>query len=725
MSWSLTKYYNIFYQGVRPKITVGSCSAPQDDHKKVVADNLLVCRCSVCCIKKSNINAKEKKKILEELNKIKDYIDKNTEKKEFHWLAQHLTSPNNTLKGCEINIPEYVFFNNGKPEFVLKKDKDGFLNVITQEDKLQFYKIRRTLHNVIRARKRGLTVEELGENSKLDILSKDPSFEVDHKMANLNLDSSPKKSSSKMSEFGFSPKSILKASSEPPELNKDSAIIRFLDGKTKIVGDVELAEKFSQSSNINYWKTVRSINTLVKSKIGIGTPIFINYIIPYEKLGSEINYDFREFDDEIDYKKHPNYGLPLDKYCLKQCLKICYYLQKIFLYEIIKMDCAFAMGENEVCLYYVSDIHIREMKEAQPFWMKEKSESKYLDTYHHIEGENRDFIDMYYQKEPQDLYPKNGKEVTPYEALKAVMYKEFEVIKESNGIDDIVNYPFFCQEDEKDNDEALKELRPGRKHKVMRDFLVKNKDFRRFKKRGKTAHNRRKKSNCKKVPQKKAQNQLLQINSFQNCSNIYEQMISDQNSIRCSNRSIYNPEYLKKIHSNYQKKRVGPFELRKLSALLKKQQHHTTADFKKELLSQSSARSLERRLVNTSNRSIGRSRRIHQEASSYSRFLHNFTDLSSQRGKDQQTTNNLKILVGKMSAPRSGPSRNRVHRLRETDNIRTRHDSTQGCQEKYINITEFRSDFHKKMFKSKQVSIKEARAGKILTTHSSADYTYI
>lgn len=40
------------------------------------------------------------------------------------------------------------------------------------------------------------------------------------------------------------------------------------------------------------------------------------------------------------------------------------------------MDCAFFKGENEVALYYISDLHVRETKGVRnkPFWMKEEFE---------------------------------------------------------------------------------------------------------------------------------------------------------------------------------------------------------------------------------------------------------------------------------------------------------------------------------------------------------------
>lgn len=97
-------------------------------------------------------------------------------------------------------------------------------------------------------------------------------------------------------------------------------------------------------------------------------------------------YNYKKFDKEMDFSVYETYGLPLDKYCLKQCLKICYYLQKVFLYEIIKMDCAFFKGETEVALYFISDLHVRETKgvRTRPFWMKEELEQP--DSVNHLQS---------------------------------------------------------------------------------------------------------------------------------------------------------------------------------------------------------------------------------------------------------------------------------------------------------------------------------------------------
>lgn len=306
--------------------------------------------------------------------KFRDYVKYKTQTKDFHWLIQHLTSPSLNLKGWEINITEWVFFNNAKPEFMIKKDKDGCLLAITQPSKLQFYIIRRTLHNIIRARKRGISLNE-NADSRLDKL-KDIDFSKENKTIKLNSNNSPARISKKtMSDFGMSPKFENKEVIEPSDINKDSAIFRFRDGSSKIVGDSKLSDDLSQSANVNFWKEVKSIHTLVKWKVGLGMPI--NIVLPILDIDGEIDYNFKRFDNEIDFEQYPEFGLPLDKYCLKQCLKMWYYVQKVYQYEIIIMDWSFYKGENELALCYVTDIQVREMQGAgQPFWIIQNQENE-------------------------------------------------------------------------------------------------------------------------------------------------------------------------------------------------------------------------------------------------------------------------------------------------------------------------------------------------------------
>ena len=117
--------------------------------------------------------------------KFKSYVQKHTQKKDFEWIMQHLTSPCNTLKGCEINILESVFFkSNGKVDFIAKNDKDGCVTAITQKSKLQMYKVLRMLQTIIRSRKLGesefdITNENLNKTNQSDSRAQNMSVSIE------------------------------------------------------------------------------------------------------------------------------------------------------------------------------------------------------------------------------------------------------------------------------------------------------------------------------------------------------------------------------------------------------------------------------------------------------------------------------------------------------------------------------------------------------------------
>ena len=59
----------------------------------------------------------------------------------------HMVSPVNYLKGCQINFPETVFMregkvdeNNGRVQFLALNDRDGWIKIVTDPEKLRIYK---------------------------------------------------------------------------------------------------------------------------------------------------------------------------------------------------------------------------------------------------------------------------------------------------------------------------------------------------------------------------------------------------------------------------------------------------------------------------------------------------------------------------------------------------------------------------------------------------------
>ena len=117
------------------------------------------------------------------------------------------------------------------------------------------------------------------------------------------------------------------------------------------VEDIEVVchtdlEKYSYTY-IDNWKRVRYIQTCIKTRTGIGKPIVIQYYAPMPtvKQGERhatIKYDFRGCGDDFTMiKDGDDYG-----YCIKQCVKMCFYIQKIHNIDILKMRCEFAKDDN-------------------------------------------------------------------------------------------------------------------------------------------------------------------------------------------------------------------------------------------------------------------------------------------------------------------------------------------------------------------------------------------
>ena len=69
----------------------------------------------------------QQSELLKKLNKVKTkpkdelvFVERS-----FNWLMENLLSHNEQILGCEINIPEMVLLEHGKPKYFLKTEEDG------------------------------------------------------------------------------------------------------------------------------------------------------------------------------------------------------------------------------------------------------------------------------------------------------------------------------------------------------------------------------------------------------------------------------------------------------------------------------------------------------------------------------------------------------------------------------------------------------------------------
>jgi hypothetical protein len=124
--------------------------------------------------------------------------------------------------------------------------------------------------------------------------------------------------------------------------------LEFFDGNKedilRIVNDHGFMTTFQNRAAHEYWFSVLYIQTNVKSKLGCGTPIVVKFYAPLDlsNVDAEIVYDYRALGTDAELARSGNdYA-----YCLKQCYKMCYYVQKLHSHEILRMRAEFTKDEN-------------------------------------------------------------------------------------------------------------------------------------------------------------------------------------------------------------------------------------------------------------------------------------------------------------------------------------------------------------------------------------------
>lgn len=129
--------------------------------------------------------------------------------------------------------------------------------------------------------------------------------------------------------------------------------------EVRVLRDNEFIQEFSRRPNDEYWRKVEVIQTCVKAKTGCGEPVFVNFVAPLDAdlLEEEIDYDYKTLPADLDLLKHGED----QAYAQKQCLKLCYYIQKVYGYEVLRMRADFFKDSNGyIWFFYAHDISWRE-----------------------------------------------------------------------------------------------------------------------------------------------------------------------------------------------------------------------------------------------------------------------------------------------------------------------------------------------------------------------------
>ena len=113
----------------------------------------------------------------------------------------------------------------------------------------------------------------------------------------------------------------------------------------KPVSENEFLKIMSRRPNDDFWKKVEFIQTCIKAKRGIGKSIPIDFFARINKKSPSKNiiYNFRKFKTDKWLMKNNQ-----KEYCLKQFVKICYYVSKLYNYEILRLKGVFLTDDDGV-----------------------------------------------------------------------------------------------------------------------------------------------------------------------------------------------------------------------------------------------------------------------------------------------------------------------------------------------------------------------------------------
>ena len=90
-----------------------------------------------------------------------------------------------------------------------------------------------------------------------------------------------------------------------------------------------------------FWKELYWAQTVVKASVGLGKPIYVNFVAPvnHDDLDRSIKFDYKRFKSDSQWS--------VEQYWLKQAYKIAFYVSKIHCYEILSMKLSFLRDENK------------------------------------------------------------------------------------------------------------------------------------------------------------------------------------------------------------------------------------------------------------------------------------------------------------------------------------------------------------------------------------------
>ena len=166
----------------------------------------------------------------------------------------------------------------------------------------------------------------------------------------------------------------------------------------RVVNEAQFISMMDEKATSRQWRALECIQTCVKAARGLGTHIPVHFVMQVDYADSKklhtavrtrdskalkgqrlaLRYDYgaigsdyrdavlAEHADDLKQITPAEVGQQVEArlkavrprdYCLRQILKMCYYVQKLHSIEILQMDCDFFQDANgHIWLFYVSDI---------------------------------------------------------------------------------------------------------------------------------------------------------------------------------------------------------------------------------------------------------------------------------------------------------------------------------------------------------------------------------
>ena len=89
--------------------------------------------------------------------------------------------------------------------------------------------------------------------------------------------------------------------------------------------------------------------------MGCGEPIIINFYAQLDPADNQIHYNYRKLGEDLALIQSDQ-----TQYCMKQVHKMCFYVQKLYHTEIIRMKCLFVKDYNgTIWFQHAQDIFVR------------------------------------------------------------------------------------------------------------------------------------------------------------------------------------------------------------------------------------------------------------------------------------------------------------------------------------------------------------------------------